>query len=193
MACWSTTGCPAITRRRARTWNCCARNSRIAATTCARWPRWRAAAPPARARSSPATRSSTPASTVGGCCAQRHRALPRRRGGRRVRVDPGLQQALINLINNAADANAAAGVDEPVEVETGMREGRLNIAIRDRGAGPARIARPRRDHPGSGLGIGLLISKSSIERSRGTVKQSERDGGGCVTEVELPLVAEGAA
>ncbi|UZW58738.1 ATP-binding protein [Lysobacter enzymogenes] len=126
----------------------------------------------------------------------RPNATARFRGGaagRRVRVDPGLQQALINLINNAADANAAAGVDEPVEVETGMREGRLNIAIRDRGAGPARIARPRRDHPGSGLGIGLLISKSSIERSRGTVKQSERDGGGCVTEVELPLVAEGAA
>lgn len=111
----------------------------------------------------------------------------------RIRVDAGLQQALINLINNAADANAAAGVDEPVEIETALREGRLNIAIRDRGAGPARIARPRRDGEGTGLGIGLMISRSSIERNRGTVKQSEREGGGCVTEVELPLAAEGAA
>lgn len=112
---------------------------------------------------------------------------------RRVRIDAGLQQALINLINNAADANAAAGVDAPVEVDTSLREGRLNIAIRDRGAGPARIARPRRDGEGTGLGIGLMISRSSIERSRGTVKQSEREGGGCITEVELPLAAEDAA
>ena len=62
-----------------------------------------------------------------------------------------------------------------------------------RGAGPARIARPRRDGEGTGLGIGLMISRSSIERSRGTVKQSEREGGGCITEVELPLAAEDAA
>jgi two-component system sensor histidine kinase RegB len=95
---------------------------------------------------------------------------------------------LINLINNAADANAARGRDEPVEVTTQVREGWLVVTILDRGAGPAGIAaRPRHDSDGPGLGIGLMISKASIERSRGRVRQFERDGGGCVTEVDLPL------
>ncbi|MEH6421685.1 ATP-binding protein [Pseudomonas sp. CGJS7] len=107
---------------------------------------------------------------------------------RKVHVDASLPQALINLINNAADANAARGVDEPVEVSTQAREGWLTIRILDRGAGPARIAaRPRLDSEGQGLGIGLMISKASIERSRGRMSLSEREGGGCATEVDLPL------
>lgn len=113
------------------------------------------------------------------------------RGGaadREVRIDAALPQALINLINNAADANAVRGRDEPVEVATQVREGWLVVTILDRGAGPAGIAaRPRHDSEGPGLGIGLMISKASIERSRGRVRQFEREGGGCVTEVDLPL------
>lgn len=109
---------------------------------------------------------------------------------RKVRVDAGLPQALINLINNAADANAARGVDEPVEVTTQARENWLTVSILDRGAGPAQIAaRPRLDNEGQGLGIGLMISKAGIERSRGRVRQVEREGGGCVTEVDLPFAA----
>lgn len=109
--------------------------------------------------------------------------------GRAVRVDAALPQALINLINNAADANALRARDEPVEVATQVREGWLVVSILDRGGGQARIApRPPRDSQGPGLGIGLMISKASIERSRGRVRQFEREGGGCVTEVDLPLL-----
>lgn len=113
---------------------------------------------------------------------------------RSVRIDASLPQALINLINNAADANAAAGVDEPVEIFTEAREGWLIVSILDRGAGPARIAaRPRRDSEGQGLGIGLMISKAGIERSRGRVRQVQREGGGCVTEVDLPFASAASA
>lgn len=108
---------------------------------------------------------------------------------RAVRVDAALPQALINLINNAADANAGRGHDGPVEVATEVRDGWLVVSILDRGAGPARItALPRREREGPGLGIGLMISKASIERNRGRMRQVEREGGGCVTEVDLPLV-----
>ncbi|WP_141233572.1 ATP-binding protein [Lysobacter firmicutimachus] len=114
--------------------------------------------------------------------------------GGRVRVDPGLQQAIINLINNAADANAALGRDLPVDVETAIRSGWLVLSILDRGAGPQRIAeRPRlQDGEGGGLGIGLMISKAAIERSRGRMRQVEREGGGCATEIDLPLLASAA-
>ncbi|MGO1072917.1 ATP-binding protein [Lysobacter sp. CA199] len=113
--------------------------------------------------------------------------------GRNVRVDASLPQAVINLINNAADANAARGIDAPVEVRTRAREGWLTVCILDRGAGPAQIAaRPRRDSEGQGLGIGLMISKASIERSHGRVRQTEREGGGCMTEIELPLAPPSA-
>ncbi len=111
--------------------------------------------------------------------------------GRRVRVEPALPQALINLINNAADANAAAGGEAPVEVSTQAQGGWLTVAILDRGRGPQAIAPPSAGaSDGPGLGIGLMISRATVERSRGRVRQFAREGGGCATEIDLPLVRE---
>lgn len=105
--------------------------------------------------------------------------------GARVRVDPGLPQALINLLNNAADANGRTGATEVVDVALARNGSRVRISVADRGPGPARDPDERAER--RGLGIGLLISNASIERSNGVVRQFARDGGGCVTEVELPV------
>jgi len=102
-----------------------------------------------------------------------------------------LPQAVINLLNNAADANALAGSEQTITLESDRVDDRYVLHILDRGQG----LRPDTDAVsglarGSGLGIGLLISNASIERCGGHVRLFARDGGGCVTEVVLPMERE---
>jgi two-component system sensor histidine kinase RegB len=100
-----------------------------------------------------------------------------------------VSQALINLLNNAADASP-----ESVEVEGACRAGRLFVEILDRGPGltaevQERAAEPffTTKAPGSGFGIGLFLANATVERSGGTVRLFNREGGGVCTEVILPL------
>jgi len=107
-----------------------------------------------------------------------------------LKVDQTLPQALLNLLNNAADANAGTGSRTPIVLRASVQSGRYVLHILDRGPGPQRdqdaASGPTR---GSGLGIGLLISNASIERCGGDVRLFAREGGGCVTEVILPVEA----
>lgn len=100
-----------------------------------------------------------------------------------------LSQALINLLNNAADASP-----EAIEVDGRCQNGKLLIEIRDRGAGltPEVLNRAGEAFyttkaPGGGLGIGLFLANATIERARGKVRLINRPGGGAVTSVVLPL------
>ncbi|PKM07251.1 MAG: hypothetical protein CVV14_09110 [Gammaproteobacteria bacterium HGW-Gammaproteobacteria-4] len=122
-----------------------------------------------------------------GVTVRRSRLLP----GVRIAVDQALPQAVINLLNNAADANVLAGSEQTIVLESDRVDGRFVLHILDRGPG----LRPDSDAVsgrarGSGLGIGLLISNASIERCGGHVRLFARDGGGCVTEVVLPTERE---
>ncbi|PKM15969.1 MAG: hypothetical protein CVV12_05705 [Gammaproteobacteria bacterium HGW-Gammaproteobacteria-2] len=108
-----------------------------------------------------------------------------------VSVDQALPQALINLLNNAADANAVVGSEQVITLDSKLTDGRYVLHILDRGPG----LRPDSDAVsglarGTGLGIGLLISNASIERCGGHVRLFAREGGGCVTEVVLPMERE---
>jgi two-component system sensor histidine kinase RegB len=108
--------------------------------------------------------------------------------GHALRVDATLPQALIHLFNNAADANARRGSDAAVEIASRIVEGRLHITVRDRGDGPDALAAfARAERSAHNLGVGLMISNASIERAGGHVRQFARDGGGCITEISLPL------
>lgn len=122
-----------------------------------------------------------------GVTVRRSRLLP----GVRIAVDQALPQAVINLLNNAADANVLAGSEQAIVLESDRVDDRFVLHILDRGPG----LRPDSDAVsglarGSGLGIGLLISNASIERCGGHVRLFARDGGGCVTEVVLPTERE---
>ena len=100
--------------------------------------------------------------------------------------DPRLEQALLNLLNNAANASAA-----PVEVGLTWPAGRIVIDIRDRGPGfPAAVlaqggAAAFPPHA-QGSGIGLLLTRSAIEQLGGRLSLLNPPDGGALARLELP-------
>jgi two-component system sensor histidine kinase RegB len=98
-------------------------------------------------------------------------------------------QAIMNLLNNAADASP-----DHVEVEGEWSEESLRLEIRDRGPGLTRAAKARAGEPffstkppGEGIGIGLFLANATVERFGGKVGIFNREGGGVCTLVEIPL------
>lgn len=108
-----------------------------------------------------------------------------------LRSDHTLPQALMNFLNNAADAS-------PDSVELRAVQDRLNplrlvVEIRDRGPGIADELRQRLGKgvvsskaPGSGHGTGILIAQAAVERFGGNVAISARRSGGTCVRIELP-------
>lgn len=108
-----------------------------------------------------------------------------------LRPDETLQQAILNLLNNGADASI-----EPLELKLEWDERDIVLHIRDHGAGvPLEIAeqlgKPFVTSKGKGLGLGLFLSHATIERCGGDIRMYNHAEGG--TEVVLRLPIEGAA
>jgi two-component system, sensor histidine kinase RegB len=104
-----------------------------------------------------------------------------------VEVDPSFQHALLNFLNNAADASPG-----DVRLATAREGDRLLVRIEDRGPGiPPDIAdalgKRHVSRKQGGLGLGVLLSSASVERLGGEVALSERPGGGTRLEIRLPL------
>ena len=117
-----------------------------------------------------------------------------------VRVDPGptlainadgdqLDQLLINLVRNAADAALETGGG----VEVGWREegGRLEVWVEDEGPGLSQTANlfvPFFTTKPSGTGIGLVLSRQIAEGHGGTLTLENRDGArGVRARLVLPM------
>ncbi|MEH6365742.1 MAG: ATP-binding protein [Pseudomonas marincola] len=97
-----------------------------------------------------------------------------------------LTQALLNLLNNAADA-----CPEKLDIRLDWDHQWLQLSIRDFGAGvPLAIAeqlgRPFFTTKGKGFGLGLFLSQASVTRAGGTVKLYNHEEGGTLTELKLP-------
>jgi two-component system, sensor histidine kinase RegB len=108
-----------------------------------------------------------------------------------LRSDHTLPQALMNFLNNAADASP--DWVELRAVQDRLKPLKLVIEVRDRGPGIAPELRERLGKalitskaPGSGHGSGILIAQSAIERFGGSVAISARRSGGTCVRVELP-------
>lgn len=111
-----------------------------------------------------------------------------------VRTDASqLQQVFLNILNNAVDA---IGQDGLIEVVTKLANQQVVIEFRDNGPGlPAEVMGRIFDsffttkQKGKGTGLGLSISHNIVERLGGTINATNREGGGSVFTVTLPLPA----
>ncbi len=107
-----------------------------------------------------------------------------------------VEQAITNLLNNAADASLANSCDR-VGVYCNIHQYQLIIEITDFGKGltpemraslGANIQESRKS---GGLGWGLFLSNASIERVAGEVHLLETESGGTLTRINLPLTSGG--
>jgi two-component system sensor histidine kinase RegB len=106
----------------------------------------------------------------------------------RVRADLALRSALLNLLNNAADAS-------PDEMDIVLRWDNVNITLEilDHGPGLTPEAAARAGSAffttkQEGRGLGLFLANATLERLGGSVSLSNREGGGATTAVNLPLL-----
>ena len=105
----------------------------------------------------------------------------------RVRADLALRSALLNLLNNAADAS-------PEEMDILLHWDEVNITLQIHDHGPG-LTSEVASRAGSvffttkqeGHGLGLFLANATLERLGGSVRLSNREGGGATTEVILPL------
>ena len=109
-----------------------------------------------------------------------------RRGRPWISVDTTLDQALTNLLNNAADANP-----DNILIDLDWNDDEVEIDIRDHGPGVALgIADQLGDTfvstKSKGLGIGLFLTHATINRFDGGVSLYNHPQGGTLTEVVLP-------
>lgn len=107
-----------------------------------------------------------------------------------VQFHPTIAQAIINLLNNAADANP-----QNIEIDIHWNTQSMQWTIKDTGAG---IAEEVTTHLGKsfistktkGLGIGLLLTQATINRYGGTVSLHNRTPRGTITRLELPITLQ---
>ncbi len=103
--------------------------------------------------------------------------------------NPALRAALLNLLNNAADASP-----EKIAVHARWDARQLVLEVLDYGSGLTPEAANRAGSAffttkQEGRGLGLFLANTSIERLGGKVRLFNRTEGGATTEVTLPLGA----
>jgi two-component system sensor histidine kinase KdpD len=117
-----------------------------------------------------------------------------------VPMDFGLMvQVLVNLIDNALKYSAP---DSPIDIQARLSESQIAIEVADRGIGiPSEDLNRvfdkfyRVQHPDSvsGTGMGLSICKGIVEAHGGQIEAMNRNGGGTIIRIRLPLFVTQAA
>lgn len=113
-----------------------------------------------------------------------------------LHADPDqLQQLLINLLKNAADAALdpeLRNATPAVEVHWTIGPGHLTLQVIDNGPGltnPANLFVPFYTTKPDGAGIGLTLSRQIAAAHHGSIHLRNRTGHtGCIAEVTLPLM-----
>ena len=110
-----------------------------------------------------------------------------------VAADAALEQAVVNLLNNAARV-----APQGMRLATTWDDRRLSVVVQDRGPGfPAEILRDCGATPlpahADGCGIGLWLARAAVERMGGRLQLANAAAGGGIATVELPLPKTAAA
>ena len=112
----------------------------------------------------------------------------------RMMADRTLSQALMNLLDNAADASQAAGISR-LELQASIVQQQLQIRLRDHGNGIALQVADKlgelfySSKEGAGLGMGLYLTNIILARYQGGLSLKNHPDGGVLTLVNLPLKA----
>jgi signal transduction histidine kinase len=106
-------------------------------------------------------------------------------------ADPDHLTAILgNLVDNARRVSPAGA---PILITAGTRNGRVVIAVGDRGPGPGddpeALFEPYSTGRADGTGLGLPIARALAEANGGTLVLRARDGGGAQAVLELPREA----
>ncbi len=117
--------------------------------------------------------------------------MDRKIGDREIEIPVrALAQVLRSMITNAQDASDDAGVRVVAEEE---EAGRVRVTVSDLGVGMSaellrRIGEPffTTKPPGSGMGLGVFLSRATIEKLGGELKIESKQGVGTTVEVLLP-------
>jgi two-component system sensor histidine kinase RegB len=99
-------------------------------------------------------------------------------------------QALRGLVKNALDADGKT----PVELRVARQDGVLRLLVRDSGPGMSREVLARAGEPffttkqpGRGMGLGIFLARSVVERLGGRMELDSTPGKGTTVEVKLPV------
>jgi len=106
-----------------------------------------------------------------------------------------IEQVIVNLLHNAAEAAKDAGREPRILVRAYREAGQAVLEVEDNGPGVPEEVRPTLFEPffttkPDGTGLGLSISKSIMIGHEGDILYRPGDGGGALFEVRLPLVGE---
>jgi two-component system sensor histidine kinase RegB len=113
--------------------------------------------------------------------------------GPRIAADVTLEQALLNLFNNAADASPGH-----VGIHAGWDSRHVQVDVLDRGTGipleiSARLGLDLVSTRDEGAGMGVVLALSAVEQSGGTLSFTNRADGGTLAKVLLPLASIGTS
>jgi PAS domain S-box-containing protein len=107
-----------------------------------------------------------------------------------------LQQVILNLIQNASDAmRSLDGRARAMAVTTIREGGSIRLSVRDAGVGFSpengeRLFDPFYTTKSDGMGIGLSLSRSIIERHGGRMWASLNEGAGTTFSFSVPIVVK---
>lgn len=109
--------------------------------------------------------------------------------GAAIIADQTLSHAIINVLNNAADASSST-----VGIDIAWNHENLNIKIHNDGHG---IEQEMLNHigeiiissksPADGMGLGLFLARTTFNRYGGNLQLINRESGGVTAEIMLPL------
>ena len=105
-------------------------------------------------------------------------------------MEQALGDVLLNLVINSAESGQLGGT---IEVELFRAPGLIRIEVRDRGQGlppDTAIFTPFVTTKDTGHGLGLAISRRTVEAHGGTITGADRKGGGAVFTIIIPQPPE---
>ena len=107
-----------------------------------------------------------------------------------ILAEQTMTQALINILNNAADASP-----EKITLEIKQDGKKISIKVMDDGSGldsmiQTHAGKQAYSSKKQGLGLGLFLAHASIERLGGKIFLANQDQGGASVEIILPLTEQ---